>query len=63
MRLTTDKEAVQYFAAAQTWIATKAIFRDAKFVATSAVAEYIANQNGHTLYPSEDTNERIPARR
>ena len=53
MELMTEKQADEVFGIAKDWIENtnaKVVFANSKYIACTAVAEYIANQRGLTLY-------------
>lgn len=52
LRRATDAETGKCTADALAWLATTKVFNDAKLVAMTAVAEYIANQKGYSIYTS-----------
>ena len=48
--MASKEEAEKYFETVDVWFATTVMWNDAKYCARTAVAEFLANKDGKTVY-------------
>lgn len=58
MKLATEEQGATYLGIARSWLEATTQWSSSKSAALSAVAEYVANHNGHTLYESRAIDEQ-----
>lgn len=56
-KVATPEQVAEFVQKAQDWVSARPIFSDVKFVAVSAISEYIANEKGCTLYDLKQHRE------